>query len=230
MDIIKDLLKKYIMYIGIFVVIILLICGIIYTNITNKKYKNKEKAIIVEKQETVKEDTVIIKADVKGQVINPGVYEIEENARVIDLINKAGGITESANTNYINLSKKLKDEMVVIIYSNDEINEYKSTNKIEKYIEEEIDKGCPDAVNNACIEEKGKDIEEENSSEDKKIININTASKEEFMTLTGIGESKAIAIINYRKDNGQFKTIENLKDVSGIGNNMYEKIKDSITV
>lgn len=157
------------------------------------------------------------RAEIKGMVKNPGVYEFSENDRVINLIEKAGGLLKNANTSAINLSKLLTDEMVVIIYSNEEIEEVKKNNAT-KYEIIEIPCVCPDSTNDACIE---------NKEEEVKLININTATKEELMTLSNIGESKAESIIQYR-ENFKFKTIEQLKEVSGIGESLFEKI--NITV
>lgn len=163
--------------------------------------------------------------DIKGEINNPGVYEIDCNKRVIDVINLAGGLTDKADTSILNLSKKVQDEMYIIIYSNDQIKEYKKellpSKEIIKRVEEKII--CPDNSNNACAK---------NSSKESNIItgkiNINIASKEELMSLTGIGESKADKIIEYRQNN-KFNSIEDIKNISGIGDSIFEKIKDSIT-
>ena len=164
--------------------------------------------------------------DIKGASNNPGVYEIECNKRVIDVINQAGGLTDNADTTILNLSKKVKDEMYIIIYTNDQIKEYKEkllpSKEIIKKVEEKII--CPDNSNDAC--EKNSSSKEEVKVTGK--VNINTATKEELMTLTGIGESKADKIIEYRKSN-IFNSIEDIKNVSGIGESIYTKIKDNIT-
>ena len=162
---------------------------------------------------------------------------MEINDRVIDVIKKAGGLIENANTEYINLSKKLVDEMIIIIYSNDEIEKFKETNKEVIYIEYECI--CPDNKNDACINEndtvntngvKEKDKSSKEISNDSKdnLISINTATLEELMTLSGIGESKAQAIIDYREENGEFKKLEDIMNVSGIGESAYSKIKNNI--
>ena len=141
-------------------------------------------------------DTVIKKyiVDVKGAVKFPGTYELEEGKRVIDVINLAGGVLENADLLSINLSKKISDEMLIII---PEINIISEENFINDF-------------NND-----GK-------------ISINYGTLENLMSLNGIGEIKAKAIIDYRNNNGMFKTIEDLKNVSGIGNSTFEKIKDYI--
>ncbi|MBE6157325.1 MAG: hypothetical protein E7160_00805 [Firmicutes bacterium] len=136
----------------------------------------------------------------------------------------AGGLTEKANTSVINLSKKITDEMVIIIYSNYEVENFKRT----KEIEESIIKQCNQKDNNslkndACI---GNNTEENINSK----ISLNSATKEELMTLSGIGEAKAEDIIDYRNKNGGFKNIEEIKNIKGIGDSMFDKIKDHITI
>ena len=164
--------------------------------------------------------------DIKGSINNPGVYEVDCGKRVIDVINMAGGLTEDADTTILNLSKKVKDEMYIIVYSNSQIKEYKEkllpSKEIIKKVEEKII--CPDNSNDAC--EKSSTSKEETKIEGK--ININTASKEELMNLPSIGESKADKIIEYRKTN-IFNTIDDIKNVSGIGESIFNKIKDYIT-
>jgi competence protein ComEA len=164
--------------------------------------------------------------DIKGSINNPGVYEVDCGKRVIDVINMAGGLTEDADTTILNLSKKVKDEMYIIVYSNSQIKEYKEkllpSKEIIKKVEEKII--CPDNSNDAC--EKSSTSKEETKIEGK--ININTASKEELMNLPNIGESKADKIIEYRKTN-MFNTIDDIKNVSGIGESIFNKIKDYIT-
>ena len=161
-----------------------------------------------------------IYVDIKGQVNTPGVYSfnIDNNARINDLIEKAGGLTKDADTSLINLSKKLEDEMTIIIYSKKEIDNYvKTQNDLEKKLEI-----CETKLkNNACIKEK-------NETTGNK-ININKATLDELITIPGIGEAKAKAIIEYRSRN-KFNSIEDIKNVEGIGENLFASIKESITV
>jgi competence protein ComEA len=179
------------------------------------KVSAKEKSIVKEKSKTVY-------VDIKGAVNNPGVYEIESNSRVIDVIKLAGDLTDQADTSIINLSKKVSDEMYIIVYTKDEMNSYKEKLIPAKTIIKEVEKKivCPDNTNDACLTN--------NSSIDGK-ININTASKEELESLEGIGSSKADSIIEYREKN-TFISIEDIKNVNGIGDSLYEKIKDIIEV
>lgn len=168
------------------------------------------------------EDMVYV--DIKGAVKKPGVYEISSNSRIIDVIEKAGNLKKNADTSIINLSKKVHDEMYIIIYTKDEISSYKdkmlSSSEIVNKVEEKII--CPNYDNDGCINKTS------SSSEDSK-VNINTASQSELTKLSGIGEGKAKRIIEYRKSN-VFKKIEDIKNVSGIGNDLFEKIKNDIEV
>ena len=195
-----------------------------------KKKIKKEDIVLVEKKELKKETKVEVeetyKVDIKGEINNPGIYSMNKDKRVMDVIAEAGGLTENANTSVINLSKKIKDEMVIIIYSNEEVNDFKKTKAIEKQVEEKcIQKDENALINNACITQQET---KETISTDK--VNINTASIEELTKLTGIGESKAKEIIKYRETNNGFKSIEELTSISGIGENIFAQIKENITV
>lgn len=156
--------------------------------------------------------------DIKGSVKNPGVYEFDENDRVIDAIEKAGGLKKDANTNNINLSQKLTSEMVIYVYSNSEIKKGNNALSCNTICNTEVIE-----INN-CVENSN------NTTETSNLININKASIDELQTLSGIGEAKAKNIIDYRQTNGNFKTIDEIKNISGIGDALFEKIKDKITV
>ena len=187
---------------------------------------DSKEEVVVEPKTKKKEPAVIeeIKVDIKGQVINPGIYSLKVNSRVIDVIAAAGGLTGEADTSVINLSKKITDEMVIIIYSKGEVADFHKTKEIEKQVEEKcIQKDEQALKNDACIKS---NIEIKQTGK----VSINTATKEELMTLTGIGEAKAKDIISYREKNGPFKTIEDLKNVLGIGDSVFAKIKENITV
>ena len=172
------------------------------------------------KPEKVKE--VYINVEIKGAVSKPGVYELNENSIVSDLINKAGGLLNDADISVTNLAKKLKDEMVVIIYTNEEINSLKTKLTAVKYIDKEC--VCPKITNNACIDEVIYNYDDPIVTEGK--VSLNSATLEELTTLPGIGEGKAKAIIEYRDNNNGFKSIEEIKEVKGIGESLFEKIKD----
>ena len=188
-----------------------------------KKDKNEIKkvdSILEKKNEPIIEEKY--KIDIKGEIIYPGIYSLDKNSRVMDVITLAGGLTEQADTSVINLSKKIKDEMVIIIYSKEEVNDFKKTKEIEEQVQEKcIQKDTESLQNDACI------VEEEKPSGK---VSINNATKEEFMTLPGIGESKAKDIIDYREKNGPFTSIEDLTKISGIGESIFAKIKEDITL
>ncbi len=164
--------------------------------------------------------------EVKGAVNKPGVYEVEEGIRIFELFNIAGGLKKDANIEYINQTVKVKDEMLLVVFTNAEINELEKQKEIEALEESEIitdAKKQGDIIGaNVCIEE----TEEKNTE----LLSINNATTEQLSTLPGIGEVKAKAIIDYRNKNGEFKTIEELMNVSGIGQSTFDKIKALITI
>ena len=204
--------------------IIIFIIFTVYTVIDTyslKEPKEEKKEVTIKKQAKEDKETVSQKVliDVKGEVNTPGVYELTVDNTVIDAIKKAGGLTSQSDTSNINLSKKLEDEMVIIVYSKEEIKE------MNKEIE------CP-PCNDVCVtkEDEKALLEEETEEKITGKVNLNEADIEALQTLDGIGEVKAKAIIDYRDKNGPFKQIEDIKNVSGIGDSVYEKIKDNITV
>lgn len=162
-----------------------------------------------------------ISVDIKGAVLNPGVKTIEKGSTVSDLIELSGGLLDTADTSTINLSKQLDDEMVVIVYTKDEIKQLSSGNNAIKVVEKEC--YCPVISNSGCITEDFTKVEQTNK------ISLNKATKEELMTLKNIGSTKADAIIEYRKAH-EFKKIEELMNIKGIGQATFEKIKDNITI
>lgn len=214
-------MKKIITIITIIITISITIYTINNNKIESEIIENTESNIIEESESQVEEIKNYITVEIKGEVINPGVYKIEENSRVIDLINISGGFTQNALTININQAKKIQDEMVIVIYNKNDLKEEVKT----EYVYLECD--CPKITNDGCINEETK-IDNKEDDQDKK-ISINNATKEELTTLNGIGEKTAEKIIEYRKEN-KFNTIEDIKNVSGIGESLYEKIKDSITI
>ena len=128
----------------------------------------------------------------------------------------------------MNLSKKVKDEMVIIVYSYDEVVNFTATKEKEE-IEQEACLSQNGIQNDACI----KDSTDDTSSSSVVIsgkVSLNTATLDELMTLPGIGEAKAQAIIEYREEVGAFQNIEELKEVSGIGDAIFDQIKENITI
>lgn len=213
---------------GISILLLLLMGGIISffvfrTTEGKEKAKEKKQNIAVEwkKEEKEEEPKETILVDIKGAIITPGTYEVELGVRVIDVIQKAGGLREDADTSVINLSKKVEDEMVIFIYTQEEVLQFAKT----KEEEQEKLKACINAnevKNGACREE-------QDTSHTGK-INLNQASKEELMSLPGIGESKAEEILRYREEHGGFQTIEEVKNVNGIGDNLFAQIAENLTL
>lgn len=143
--------------------------------------------------------------DVKGHVNKPGIYEVDHQARLNDVIKLAGGLTSEADPNSVNLAQKLTDEMIIYVASKEE-----DINLAFKQIEESKVESGANSVD--------------------RLININTASSMELQELNGIGQAKAEAIISHREDQGYFDKIEDIQQVSGIGQKSFENLKDSITV
>ena len=234
------LLRKIKYPLTIFIVILIL-TGIIITKkkLSNKKFELTEEAnLLVEKdnkdvssteEKSDKEPNQKCYVDIKGAIKKPGVYFTNCNSNVNDIIVLAGGLNENANTSVINLAKKITDEMVIIIYTNDEVQNSNVVDTVIKYVDKECN--CPNIKNDGCINnEIDKNITNKSDKDDNDIVNINTASLTELQTLSGIGKSKAEAIIRYREQNGNFKSIEDLLNVDGIGEKLYEEIKPNITV
>ena len=152
------------------------------------------------------ENTILI--HITGEVYYPGVVVLKEGDRVVDAIAAAGGETQDANLNELNLAYVLNDgEKIYVPNKNETDNE-------QEYITSGI----------------GENISSTGSQNKSTKVNINTATLEELTQLPGIGEATANKIIEYRKENGKFKTVEDIKNVAGIGNSKFENIKDLITV
>ena len=207
-------------------IIIIFIIGIYYFSIKEKDYIESDTNFSISnktendtnKEESESKDTkekIIIY--IAGAIKNEGVYELDENSRIADCIEKAGGLTEDANLQDINLAYMLEDGMKIYIPKNSESNNHDNT---ESNATTENDKR----------EVTVKNIENKNSKTQNVKININTATQTELETLPGIGSSTALKIINYRKENGKFKSIEDIKNVNGIGDSKYNKIKDMIKI
>lgn len=171
----------------------------------------------------VKEESTKLYFDIKGSVKKPGVYDFTQGDKIIDAINKAGGLTKNATTNNLNLSKKLTNEMVIYVFSKNEL----TTTKALESVSNASECKCETIEINNCVD---KNTTNESTNNETSKININTDNKERLMTISGIGSSKADAIIEYRTKNGNFKTTEDIMNVSGISKTIYDKIKDIITV
>lgn len=207
-----------------FIAIISIISFLIYNNTKNFDEEN----IIEYKEETEKDNSNSIEqeinekevieelyiVDIKGMVKNPGTYELSKEKRVVDVINMAGGLIEKADVSSINLSQKIFDEMMIIIPSKSDSENVVNNSMVNN-----------SASNNISTRPNSSTINSQNNK-----ISINTADLSLLMTIKGIGEVKAKAIIEYRNKNGLFKAIEDITKVKGIGNSTFEKIKDYIKV
>lgn len=176
----------------------------INASIEESKNDIEEKEIKENKEETKEMGTGIF-VHIDGWIQNPGVYEIKENDRVNTIIEKAGGLKEGASIKSINLAARLSDGDKIYIPNREE----------EKQIE--------------TTEVKGNNTGTVKITKNSK-INMNKASITELKQITGIGESTANKIIDYRDNVGKFKKIEDIKEVKGIGDSKYESIKDKITI
>lgn len=154
--------------------------------------------VMAEKTEESTTQETVIFVDVKGAVKNPGVYQMKVGDRVKDALDAAGGLTEEADSQKVNLAKRLEDQMVIVVP------------KVGEEAEE-----IPAGVTSKEEAKEGK-------------VNINTATVEELKTLKGVGEKKAEAIIEYRKKNGSFQTKEDLMKVRGIGKKLFESFQERI--
>ena len=159
---------------------------------------------------------------ITGEVNNPGIVVLPIGSRIVDAIDYAGGITQKADIMKVNLVYMLQDGMKVNIPSSIELK----NNPNFEY----ITMSSGDEKNDSNIK-KATTVDTKSESAFKvSNVNINTATQTELETLPGIGPSLALKIINYRKENGKFKSIEELKSVNGIGENKYEEIKKYIYV
>lgn len=215
--------------------LITLICLSIYTI----KISNKNNDILCENNEGIDNNAEValnneikkMYVDIKGAVKKPGVYQVNEENIINDVINLAGGLLDKAYVENINLSKKVQDELVIYVYTKNEIKknnlQENQTCSSNNYI---ITECTENKVSIITSNENNENNENNNSSVSSSLININIASIEELTTLPGIGESKAQNIINYREENGYFKAIDEIKNVNGIGEATFDQLKKYITV
>ena len=204
-DLIKKYLKRKIILLIIFLGIVIILLGCFF-------YAKKDsdeiiaEDILIDNQNTIQEsvkNTNTIKVHVAGCVQSQGIIELEEGSRIADAIDKVGGLTANASTKNVNLAYVLQDGEKIYIPSLAE----------EQIADEEI-----------------QIISSASGSNDNGKVNINKASITELQKISGIGESTAKKIIEYRNTNGKFKSIEDLKNIQGIGDKKYDSIKEEVTV
>ena len=199
--------KKQKVIVVVLIIFMCLIIGYYFINKTQKNDYSELETIAEEKEqeeEIIDEDKIVV--HITGEVENEGIIELEKGARISDAIEKAGGTTEEANIADVNLAYSLKDGQ---------------KNKIPNINEED---------EQIIKEEAGEDIIIEGDNKKEEKININTANQTELETLSGIGPSTALKIINYKKEHGKFNNIEEIKNVPGIGESKFENIKEYICV
>ena len=191
--------------------ILMIAVGLIYNFLKEDKEDISYEKIVIQSmeneiQEEIIEEKEYIKIHVTGQVRSPGIIELEHGQRISDAIEKAGGLTEFASLENVNLAYKLEDGQKLYIPT----------------VEEE---------NVSVLVENGENIiQSTNSSGKVKTININKANETELEEIPGVGPSMANKIVNYRKENGEFKSIEDLKNISGIGEKKFESMREYISV
>lgn len=213
--------KKQKIILGILIAIVAgFICYYVYAKEDDNTPINLENNIETEENEIEKKEAYsddIILVHISGAVNKEGVIELKINSRISDAIDKAGGIKEEANIEDINLAYKLEDGMKIHIPTKQEKETKNDTNTTEELL----------TTSSGGVEE---EKEEEKNTEKNIKVNINTATQTQLETLPGIGPSTAMKVINYRKEKGKFRNIEDIKQVSGIGDSKYNKIKDLIVV
>lgn len=211
----KEIDNRWIIFLLLFIITI---CGVSYSKIREKNLLNfgTEKEFISSQSSLNVLDSITV--EIEGEIKYPGIYNITKGYTLKDVIQKAGGVTEYANV--ISLDWNVFDGEKIIIPKEDEnlIIEYSPLFLEQKEKQKK--------------EQEQKEITETIMSEDTKrlYVNINTANVEELTLLPGIGEKLAENIILYRTKNGSFQTIEEIKNVPKIGNSIFEKIKDYITI
>lgn len=205
--------KQLLICIGIGGIIVFVIGYYIYSNTSSNSYEQLEEISVEQTTETVQnvennEEEIVV--HIAGQIKNPGIVRTTEGARIADIIDKAGGLTELADISNVNLAYIIEDGQKITIPS-------KTDEASKEYISSENGEGIIQ-------------LDSQETTTQNKIININKATQEELQQLQGIGESTAAKIIEYRNQNGDFKQIEDLKNVPGIGDAKFEAIKGNIKV
>ncbi len=180
-----------------------------------------------------------------GAVKKSDVYKVEEDTRLVDVIALAGGLTEDAAGDFVNQASLLEDGQQIYIPTKEEVKEktpleYTASSLPNKNNSSSSSNNSSNSNNSGNSNNSNNSSNNSNNSNNSSnnnskksnngIININTASKEELMTLSGIGEAKAKSIIDYRETHNGFKSIEEIKNIVGIKDSIYNKVKDSISV
>lgn len=200
-----EFLKQRKIVIIIFILVIILIGWKIYDTANFESIDENKLAVSTQEKDEDEEEEIVI-VHVTGEVKKPGVVKLKEGSRIEDIIKAAGGLTENADISNINLAYVVEDGTKIRIPSTDD-------EKNGEYITQNIGEGI---------------IVQQDENSNSSVININTANETELEELPGIGTSIAERIVEYRNKNGKYKNIEDIKNVTGIGDSKFEKIKDLI--
>ncbi|WP_281164926.1 helix-hairpin-helix domain-containing protein [Liquorilactobacillus sicerae] len=160
--------------------------------------------------------------DIKGAVEKPGVYRTTTQQRVNDIVLAAGGFLTNADQNQVNLSLKLYDQQIIYIPFKGEIQDQSLPTTIEQTPTEAA------TASSSAVTVSSAESSDSTTTTAK--FDLNTATKEQLMQINGIGEKKAELIINFRQEHGQFKQLDELKDISGIGDKTFEVLKENLTL
>ncbi|BAK94776.1 helix-hairpin-helix domain-containing protein [Tetragenococcus halophilus] len=201
---IKERLKKFLPLILATLVTVFVL--VIYFSQSNNEqadaWEENESAFqqATEDSEKTTEETGKIIVDIKGEINKPGVYELEGDARVKEVILEAGGLTKQAEEKQLNLAEKLQDQQMIYIPNKEE------------------------------AEEMAIDGDKETGDNNEDMIDINAADINELQKISGVGPAKAQAIVDYREENGAFESVDELNEISGFGEKTVEKLRDSIKI
>ncbi len=208
---IENLNRKQKIIIGIAALVVIAGIGI-YLFVKNSQYEefDMNEVLVNAEEKEYKEDTIIV--HITGEVKEPGIIELPSEARIAEAIEAAGGVTEGADLDEVNLAFVLSDGQKVYI-----------PNKNEKEVSGEKVYITVGSGNNIIVQDK---VEEGK----KQKVNINEAKQEDFEQLPGIGPSIAQRIVEYRDQNGKFTSIDELQEVKGIGEAKFENIKEYVTI
>lgn len=215
-----------------FIIIVILVATNIFTYCYYNQNKNEiTKPNVIATKPEVNDTHDMITVDIKGEIKKTGIYQLESGSNINDLISMAGGIKKTGTTANINLARVLSNQSVIVIKKKNTIN-----NQLVETpcVTKEID--ISNCDNSSIIEISNSDnnigeaklVDVSENTGFSGLININTATIDELMKLTGIGEAKAKSIIDYREKNGPFKIKEDLIKVSGISETIFNKIKEAI--
>ena len=207
----------------ILIILVVIAYYYFYLRDTTEEISNQDLEVNNTQENNQPNETIVV--HVSGAVNIEGIVELDSGSRIANAIEKAGGIKENADMTDINLAYLLEDGMKIHIPTKEETeaNKNNENTPAESYVT---------AASGGVNSKEATNSTQSSSTSDmsSKKVNINTATQEELDTLPGIGPSIASKIIDYREQNGKFNSIEEIKEVSGIGEAKYEKIKDSITI